>query len=203
MHSLKKTANILDKILHVVSILLIVGIVASVIGIGIAIAGTAFGLAPEQIGTGFNTIEIGSLVLTVADSYMPDTKLIMTYTAIDLAFTLLCLIAGHWAVRCLRRILSPMTMGRPFGKTVGRDLKTLALITVVLGLLSNIVKVAEMLVVLSTYDLTGLLVSDKITAAAVSQTFDMGFLLVAGALFLLHYVFTYGEQLQKQADETL
>ncbi|MCD8007812.1 MAG: hypothetical protein LUF68_02570, partial [Clostridiales bacterium] len=52
-------------------------------------------------------------------------------------------------------------------------------------------------------DVSSLFVSEVVTDITFRYTFDVNFLLYAAILYLLSYVFHYGEVLQRESDETV
>ena len=117
--------------------------------------------------------------------------------------TILYVWAGRIAVRCIREILAPMTQGEPFGGIVSTKLKQLSSLSLLLGIMEQGVRMAEQIVQTIAVDFQTLLLSEKIAGVSLNFEPDMTFLVVFAALKLLSYVFRYGEELQRQSDETL
>ena len=86
---------------------------------------------------------------------------------------------------------------------VDDNLKKLAKLSVVLGILVNIIILAEQIMTVFVYDLPGLLLSEKIIHVGGMFQVDLTFLIYWAILMLLSYVFRYGEGLQQLSDETL
>ena len=114
MNDLKKTANILDKIFHALSIALTVAIVGCSIGLGIIALGLIFKLDPATIGTGYDKVELGILEFTVAQGYTPDPWFVLGLLAVQIAVTLACLLIARPCFKGIRQILEPMTQGTVF-----------------------------------------------------------------------------------------
>lgn len=203
MTEMKKTARILDKVFRVLERMLKIALIACLVSLGILAAGLIFKLDPNQIGTFSRSVQLGFAELRLAEAYIPDQRLVLLSAGAEVLMTILYVWAGRIAVRCIREILAPMAQGEPFGGIVSAKLKQLSSLSLLLGIMEQGVRMAEQIMQTIAVDFQSLLLSEKI--AGISLTFepDMTFLLVFAALKLLSYVFRYGEELQRQSDETL
>ena len=203
MNNLSNTAKKLDKVFE------IAGIVLFAISIACIVLFVLIGLAyilkldPEMIGTGYENFDIGFLELTVAEQYAPNTWLVLLQAAITLAAGLSLFYDGRRGVGYIREILKPMMEEKPFDRIVSANLKKLARLSIVLGILANIIILSEEIMVVFVYNLPALLVSEKITHVGGMFNVDLSFLIYWAIFTLLSYVFSYGEQLQQLDDETL
>jgi len=203
MNNLSNTAKKLDKVFEIVHIVL--GALAIAAIVFIVLIGLAYVLKwdPEMIGTGYASFDIGFLELDVAENYSPDKWLVLLQAAITLAVSCRLLYDGRRGVGYIREILKPMTEEKPFDSVVSTNLKKLARLSINLGILWNVIILAEQIMVVFVYDLPGLLISEKITHVGGMFHVDLTFLIYWAILMLLSYVFRYGEQLQQLSDETL
>ena len=203
MNNLSNTAKKLDRIFEIVYIVL--GALAIAAIVFIVLIGLAYVLKwdPEMIGTGYASFDIGFLELEVAENYSPDKWLVLLQAAITLAVSCRLLYDGRRGVGYIREILKPMTEEKPFDSVVSTNLKKLARLSINLGILWNVIILAEQIMVVFVYDLPGLLISEKITHVGGMFHVDLTFLIYWAILMLLSYVFRYGEQLQQLSDETL
>ena len=160
-------------------------------------------LDPEMIGVGYEKFDIGFLELTVAEAYAPDKWLVLLHTAIILAVSSRLCYDGRRGVGYIREILQPMKEEKPFTGIVSTNLKKLARLSINLGILGNVIILADQIISVFAYDLPGLLIGEKITHVGGLFEVDLGFIVFWAALTLLSYVFAYGEQLQQLDDETL
>ena len=158
---------------------------------------------PEQIGTGYESLDIGFLELEVAKAYAPDKWLVLLQGALTLAVGCRLAYDSRRGVGYIREILHPMTEGKPFDSIVSTNLKKLARLSIVLGILYNILLLIEQIMTVFVYDLPGLLLSEKIIHVGGMFQVDLTFLIYWAILMLLSYVFRYGEGLQQLSDETL
>lgn len=203
MNHLSNTAKKLDTLFRILHIFLSILIVASVVGIAIIGAAFLFKLDPEMVGTGYTSLDVGFLELEIAPAFAPDPKLTLLQTAIRLALGFVCALFGRMCIRLLREILQPMSEGSPFTSIVTTNLKKLGKLTVILGIVLNVLNIADQAMAVFLLDLPGLLVGEAVTHVTGVFVFDFTFLVISAVFFLLSYVFQYGEELQQLSDETL
>ena len=203
MKDLKKIASILDRLLHIASIAIKIVSVALVVGLGILAAGFLFDLPPHLVGAGYEHADLGFVTFTVAESYLPDHRIIWYEAAAEMILSLICMVPAHFSVRAIRNILAPMKNGEPFHNTVSVNLNRLSRYVCSLGIGLNLQEIISNILLTKAYDLHLLLLSEKISQVEFMFVFDFSFLFVAAILLLLSYIFRYGEQLQQLSDETL
>jgi hypothetical protein len=92
---------------------------------------------------------------------------------------------------------------KPFDAIVSTNLKKLARLSINLGILANVIILAEQIMTVFVYDLPALLISEKITHVSGMFHVDLSFLIYWAIFMLLSFVFHHGEELQKLSDETL
>ncbi len=203
MNNLTNTAKKLDKIFEIACIVLGALAVASVVFI--VLIGLAYVLKwdPEFIGTGYASFNVGFLELEAAPGYGPNPWVILGHAAFTLAVGILLLLDGRRGIGYIRGILQPMTEDKPFDSSASTNLKKLAKLSIRIGILWNIIKLSEMIVMVFVYDLPGLLLSEKISHISGMFQVDLTFLIYWAVLTLLSYVFQHGQQLQQLSDETL
>ena len=96
-----------------------------------------------------------------------------------------------------------MKEGKPFESAVSDKLKKLSFITLIGGGVLSVAKLVGEVVLCKMYDLESIFLNENIISCTAEFNLDMTFLLAFGVLYLLSYIFRYGEELQKQSDETL
>ena len=203
MKDLTKTANILDKGLHILSIVIKIASVTLVVCLGILAAGFLFDLPPQLVGEGYKHADLGFVTFTVAENYLPDHHTIWLQLASKMILALICTVPAHFSVKAIRGILAPMKEGKPFHNAVSTNLHKLARYTCSLGIGLNLLNIISNILLVKAYDLHLLLLSEKISHVEFQFEFDFGFLVIYGVLLLLSYIFRYGEELQQLSDETL
>ncbi len=194
-----KTTRIVDRILGILQVLvIIVGIAAAVlIPIVLMIQDTTFFSVTE--------IDLGNASLTLseaADQYV-DFALVKRSVFVMFASGIIICPIYYYGIGLIRNVLEPMKEGQPFLAGVSDNIRKLAWVVLVGGLLDEGFSMIGYAVDVAAYDLTKLFDGSVVTGLTLNHTISANFLLTAVLLFLLSYVFRYGEQLQKESDETL
>ena len=203
MNNLTNTAKKLDKVFEIAHIVFGALAIASIVGVALIAVAYVLKLDPEFIGTDYENFDIGFLELTVADAYAPSKWLVLAQAAITLLVSCRLMYEGRRGVGYIREILLPMKEEKPFDSIVSTNLKKLAKLSIVLGILYNIIILSEQIMTVFVYDLPSLLISEKVAHVGGMFQVDLTFVVCWAALLLLSYVFRYGEALQQLSDETL
>jgi uncharacterized membrane protein len=203
MKKISTTAKTLDKILNIVYA--VFGALAIAAIVVVAMAGISYALnwETESLLTSFASFDIGFLEIEVAQDFIPNSGIVLMQAIVILIGACAAIVLARKGIIYIRQILKPMAEEKPFDSIVSTNLRKLAKLSVFLGILCNIVILAEQFILVFSYDLRGLLLSDKIPAVDFNFEIDLSFLLSWGILMLLSYVFQYGEQLQQLSDETV
>lgn len=203
MNNLTNTARKLDKVFEIVHIVFGALAIASIVGVALIAVAYLLKLDPTFIGTGYGNFDIGFLELEVAPAFAPNKWLILAQAAFTLLVSCRLFYDGRRGVGYIREILKPMIEEKPFDSIVSTNLKKLAKLSVVLGILVNIIILSEQIMTVFVYGLPGLLISEKIIHVTGMFKIDLTFIVYWAILMLLSYVFRYGESLQQLSDETL
>lgn len=203
MNNLTNTARKLDKVFEIAHIVFGALAIASIVGVALIAVAYIFKMDPTFIGTDYEQFDIGYLELEIAEAYAPDKWLILAQAAFTLLVSCRLFYDGRRGLGYVREILKPMIDEKPFDSIVGTNLKKLAKLVIVIGILVNIIILSEQIMTVFIYDLPGLLISEKITHVTGMFKIDLTFLIYWAILMLLSYVFRYGESLQQLSDETL
>ena len=203
MNNLSNTARKLDKVFEIAHIVFGALAIACVVGVALIAVAYILKLDPAMIGTGYENFDIGFLELTVADGYAPNKWLVLLQAGISLLVSCRLMYEGRRGVGYIREILLPMKEEKPFDSIVSTNLKKLAKLSIVIGILYNIITLSEQIMTVFVYDLPGLLISEKIAHVGGMFNVDLTFVFYWAILLLLSYVFRYGETLQQLSDETL
>lgn len=102
-----------------------------------------------------------------------------------------------YGICIIRKMLSPMKEGKPFNTNISKDFKKLGWFTVAFGIASNVIDYS-----ITTF-LTNRLYASIPFSISIDSSLSLNFIVIAFAFFLLSYVFSYGEELQRLSDETL
>ena len=203
MKDLTTAAKKLDKVFEIAHIVFGALAIASPVGVALIAVTYILKLDPEFIGTGYTSFEVGFLELEIAEAFAPSKWLVLGQLAFTLLVACRLFYDSRKGVGYIREILKPMIEEKPFDSIVSTNLKKLAKLSIVIGILFNVITLAEQIVVVFLYDLPSLLVSEKITHVTGMFEIDLSFLIYWAILMLLSYVFRYGESLQQLSDETL
>ncbi len=203
MNKLQNTAKKLDVFFKVLEIAFSIIAVAMLVFVGVAVAAMFFDLPLDMIGTGWTSLDLDMVKLTLAENLTPEKNQMLTLLAISFATICISSVAVWQAMKCVRKILQPMGKGLPFHKEACTNLKKLAILVIIVGVAVNAMELITWAMTVNVYDLPALLLSTNITAVEVEYNLDLTFLAVAAVFLLLGYVFHYGAELQEQVDETL
>lgn len=203
MNNLTNTARKLDKVFEIAHIVFGALAIASIVGVALIVVAYVLKLDPEFIGTDYEQFDIGYLELEIAPAFAPDKWLVLAQAAFTLLVSCRLFYDGRRGLGYVREILKPMIDEKPFDSIVSTNLKKLAKLSIVIGILVNIIILSEQIMTVFVYDLPGLLISEKITHVTGMFKIDLTFLIYWAILMLLSYVFRYGESLQQLSDETL
>ena len=203
MNNLTNTARKLDKVFEIVHIVFGALAIACIVGVALIAVARLLNLDPSFIGTDYENFDIGFLELEISPAFAPDKWLVLAQAAFTLLVSCRLFYDGRRGVGYIREILQPMIEEKPFDTVVSTNLKKLAKLSIVIGILVNIIILAEQIVTVFVFDLPGLLISEKIIRVTGMFKVDLSFLIYWAILMLLSYVFQHGEELQQLSDETL
>lgn len=186
-----KLSRILETLFTLLFWILVAGIVLTV-GAGLLIL-----FRPEAVQT---SLVLGPVSLTLAEGlYSQITHMELLFSLGFLLVILPLLLASLWT---LKAIFRPVSMGQPFQKA-GKLIRRLAWLELAGGCLELIFNYVSQLWIYQSYELEKLLLNDKIQSVSCNLDGNLNFLLFFAVLFLLSWVFDYGEGLQRLSDETL
>lgn len=197
-----KIAKTLDTIFKILARIIMICAIVCVIILGIFTV-IHFAEPDSVIGTDRNLVDIGPFTFELAEEVAPDNNAVLVYAWIMVAAVIAFIAVACYAIRIIRKILAPMTGGNPFHPTVGKEIRRLAFAALAVGIIQNMMNIAETLYVLRIFDLNALFQNSKIRSVTANFRYNLSFLVVFLVLLLMSYIFQYGEELQKLSDETL
>ena len=194
-----KTSKIIDRILKIVQGFLVAGVIVSAIFIPLT---AVFG---EKIIADASTVELGGLNIALAGDYHNylDPSGIKMSIIVGLIIAIITCAVAWLCLRKIREILSPMKEGRPFEEGISKKIRQLALIILVGGGIAEVGGAIAQVFAIKAYNLATLFNNAAIDYTTYNYNFSLWFVVVALILFFLSYVFHYGEELQRESDETL
>ena len=196
---LSKGAAIIDRILKILQGFALAGVIVSAIFIPLTL------ILGRKIVADASSLELGVVTLKLAgdaSAFLDEGNL-----KVSIVCVLICLIlisaAAWYCIRVLREILIPMKEGRPFARGISAKIRKLAWTVLIGGGVAEMGGVLAEVFETRAYHLERLLNMDRIASVAYHFDVDLWFLAVALVLFFLSFIFRYGEELQREADETL
>lgn len=193
-----KTSKNLDKFVKIAGgICRALGIVCIVFAVLVLIFGSA------MFEEGSLTLELEFIKFYLADDLQTVTGMMKVYTVIGLiAASVICFMFDY-ASRILRRILEPMKESRPFDADIPENLKKIAWMVLIGGAIVQIIGIAERVLMIQAFPMNQIFASEAITKLEYVFTIDFGFGLIFCIILFLSYIFSYGQALQRESDETL
>ena len=195
---LTQTAHTIDRIVKIcanifkafVIVLLVFSVLVPLLGEKIFAAGSV-------------TAELGFVKLHLAPEYQGISAMVKIYTVVSLLCG--CVGCAMLAYICslLRQILAPMKEGRPFEKRVCTDMRKIAWAILIGGGINEILKLIEQVFVIKALPMDRLFSADAVTFKEYMFTVDGSFVLLFFVILFLSYIFSYGQFLQQEADETI
>ena len=199
MKKIKNIASFLDRLLKVAFWLLIV--CSAIVFIAFGVFTFVPGLADSDVGSW--SLSIGNVDMQLADGVV-QMKAMHVENFTTMLYLAVIVIFSGYGIKVLRKIMAPMIVGKPFDGSVSGEVKKLSYILIVGSIAYGVVGSVANALTYAAFDLNNLLLSDKIVGVTVDfELVDVKTLLLGIIIYMLSYVFAYGEQLQKQDDETL
>lgn len=151
---------------------------------------------------GVTSIELGCVSLELAEEAVPASSQIWRLE-LGMLYVVLVLILGCYLVKLACRMVKPMAEKKPFGGMVSAELRKLSFAALIGGAALSVAQMAGEIALSSVYGFDTLFLNESIVGVKLEYALDMNFIWVFAVLYLLSFVFHYGEELQKQSDETL
>ena len=201
MEKLTKTARVLHKIVRVLYRLGIVGTIVTAVALVLITLLPADSLR-QAVSSADMTIELGTAELHLSRILEPigDIRLFLC-AVFGVATASLAL--SVCALKLVLRILRLMADGRPFDGTVSANFKRLGWVTLAGVAVHYVMDGVDAAMDVSMFDLDQIFRPDMVKGVTIQNTDSLSCLLIPIMMFLLSYVFRYGEELQRQSDETL
>lgn len=194
MKQLSKTAQILYTLAKIASVCIIVG-VCIIIAAAVLLLGFDNASMIE-----FTSLDLGSLSFELAQV---SPEMLRSSFLYEIPPAIVLLVYGWLMLRIILQILTPMKNGQPFDGSIAQQMKKLCWLTVGGGVCSQLTGMAAGILMYKAYDFSTLFLNENITHVNMNLEFDLGFVVLALIWYMLSCIFRYGEELQKQSDETL
>ena len=197
MKKISKFANVLDVFFKILFWLQIAAAIVVLIFYCLML------FIPNSFENLSHTLSVGNLELTLLPDFSPKISELNIVFGLHIAVMLVNVAVACIAIKIIRRILNPMKEERPFDSSVSRDLRKLGWLSLVLGFVVSFGKAVAEITTFAVYNVADLFTQEKISSIMLNETIDISFLVVPVVMFFMSYIFRYGEELQKQSDETL
>ena len=179
--------------------IILVGMVLMVIG---AIA--VFFVPEGSYITQSTSLTLGNIIIELNEGALPNQQIQKWRIVVGLLAAFVIVGCVFYGLRIVKNIVEPMKEGRPFDESISSSIKKLGDLVIWAGIVSQLgIFVTDTLLVRNYVDLMSLFKEGVVNWITVNYTFSLTFLFIAFILYLLSYVFEYGQQLQKESDETL
>ena len=193
-----KTAGVLDKIAKILGgIALVCGIVCLVF------VPLVIFLGERMFVPGTNVLELGFIEFKLSADFQAITPGVITFSAVSLVISAISCFIFYFIAKYLRAVLLSVKEGRPFEKAVVASFRRLGFLSLVGGLVAELLKWGQQLLLLKAYPMDEIFSSPAISGMQINFIMDPGFILISLVFFLLSWIFSYGQELQRQSDETL
>lgn len=196
---LMKSTKVIDRLLKIVQGFMVAGIIVSAVFVPLTLI---FG---EQVIAKSDelNLDLGDLTLTLSKSIYQMDSIMKGSIIVTLILAMAMCAFGWYGLKVLRSILLPIKEGRPFDQGISDKIRKLAMVALIGGALSEVGTIIAKIYEFRLYDLSQVFNHDIVTRYTYNYVINFNFAILAGVLFILSYVFRYGEALQKESDETL
>ncbi|MBR5345045.1 MAG: DUF2975 domain-containing protein [Clostridia bacterium] len=198
-NKLIRSASVIDRILKILQGFALAGVIVAAIFIPLTLI---FG---EKIVVNSSYVDIGVLNLHLAvDSaeYLDLGHLKLSICSM-LAGMILVSAATWYCLKVLREILVPMKEGTPFAEGISAKIRKLAWTVLIGGGIAEISAKVATVFETRAYHIEKLLDDSVVKSISYDYKISLWFVVAALILFFLSYIFRYGEELQRESDETL
>ena len=199
MEKMKKTAKGLDVFFKIMQDLALAGMIVLAV---LNIIGLVIGYDKIVDQKSLNlTTSINGFIINPEDLVFKVMELRRAVLLIS-AVGLVALVTAWVGIRLIRQILEPMKEGEPFRVGTGDKIKKMGWFTIGAGVLINIFE-AFIKVYVAQAMISASAGMGEPVSFGVQHQINMDFIVIAFILFLVSYIFRYGEELQELSDETL
>lgn len=193
-----RAAKIISTVLKVFECIATVGLIVMLVAL---LAVAFFGNAVIEAAS--YTLRLDFVTLHFSEKYIAQLSVGKMYAVISVVLAMLDLGLTLYICKNIRSLLQPMAEGRPFNESSAGHFRKMGWAVVLHGVVSQIGKIIANVFFMKEFRLHELLLSPNLKKVSFDFEFDFYFLVIAGMMFLLSYIFSYGQKLQQESDETL
>ena len=192
-------ASTLDTLAKVMGrIVIAVAIVCGVMAILVAIFGEKMMVLSNEL-----SFDLGFVKLYATEALEVNSGFMKAYVIVGLIAVGMICVAVHISSALLHSVLEPMKNGRPFESEIPVKMRKLAWVVLGCGLIIEIANMIEGILLVKAFDIENIVNPVFISKIEPNYTIDLGFVLIFMLIMLLSYIFSYGQKLQQDSDETL
>ncbi len=205
MEKLKKTARVLDSFARIFRVLFIAAAIVLFAGLIIT---SVYYLSIRNDDTvavlvgGDLHLTLGNVRLNLAQLVPGSTRPLVPVVVMFLAGALVLAIAAVEA-GILHQILAPMAEGRPFDSAVSENLRKLGWMSLAQVAVWSVAEPLITAMELRLFEFGYFLNQEYVKSYTVDFRLELSRFIIPAAMFFLSWIFRYGEELQRQSDETL
>ena len=160
-------------------------------------------LGDRMFAGGALTLDLDFIKFYLNENICVNEQFVKLYVvAATLGGGIICFLV-YYVSKVLRKILAPMKNGRPFETGISENLKRVGWIILIGGFLSELVGIVARILLIKAYSIDLLFTSASIAKTEFVFTMNFDYVLITCVVFFLSYIFTYGQVLQQESDETL
>ncbi len=157
----------------------------------------------DVYNTLFGSIRIDYLQLIFKDDAALHKDSMSMWLPLIILITAIFVFIIYKSIQTIESICTIAMDHTPFDVRVANHIKNLAKYILVNGIVFNILKVCRVLYFKQTINFDLLFNLKYVTQIKFDIRFEFSFLIFAALIYLLSYIFRYGQELQQLSDETL
>lgn len=193
-----KTANVLDTLAKIAG-----GIASAMVWVLAIFAVLVAVLGEKMFAPGGMSLELDFIKVHLTQEAQIITPMMRAYVAVILLTGAALAYALRILIGLIRGILAPMKEGRPFESGVCVSLRRIAYWVFIVGGISQVFGVIARMLMTRAFPIEAVFSGDAVTGIEYTFGVDLSFVLAGFVVLFLSYVFSYGQALQREADETL
>ena len=195
-----KSKDLLKKMCFVLEIVRGVCLISVALSIGLSLF---YAFNKDVYNTLFGSIRIDFLQLMFKDDTALQKDPMSMWLPILFLLTAILIFIIYKSVQTIESICTITMDHTPFDVRVADHIKNLAKYILVSGIVFNILEVCRVMYFKQIINFDLLFNSKYVTQIKFDICFELSFLIFAALIYLLSYIFRYGQELQQLSDETL
>lgn len=195
-----KSKDLLKKMCFILKIVRWVCLISVVLLIGLSLF---FAFNKDVYNTLFGSIRIDFLQLMFKDDTALQKDTMSMWLPLILLITAIFIFIIYKSIQTIESICTITMDHTPFDVRVSNHIKNLAKYILVGGIVFNILEVCRIMQFKQTINFDLLFNTKYVTQINFDIRLHLSFLVFAVLIYLLSYIFRYGQELQQLSDETL